>query len=93
MPDTPAPTRPGGIPDIPALIVAPLQLNAQWISEIHKCLEPHGIAVLPYTSMTLEAKALFWNKVVPKAAETVNGMGNVIIVASTDVSPISYVTA
>jgi SNF2 family DNA or RNA helicase len=87
MPQVVSPLKPGGIPHLPALVVAPLQLVAQWISEIHNCLEPHGVVVLPYISMSIEAKNQFWSSTVPQAVKTVGGsLGNLIIVASTDVS-------
>ena len=40
--------QPGNIPDLPILIVVPVALLDQWISEIHKYLTIEGYDILPY---------------------------------------------
>jgi hypothetical protein len=86
MPPVVKPHHEGGIPDVPALVVAPLGLVGQWISESHKAFTRDSVAVLPYISMSLAAKKTFWSITAPTAAQQVGGWGNVIIIASTDVS-------
>jgi hypothetical protein len=79
----------GNIPDFPLLIVVPHTLLTQWIFEAHKFLDPRITVVLPYTSMSVEARRHFWDVVYVHAC-TQHEPGRVVIIASYPVRSTIY---
>jgi hypothetical protein len=77
-----APAQPGGIPEMPTIIVVPVPLMGQWESEAHRMLHKDAWEVLPYPTMAAEAKKAFWTHTVPEAGRHRHGLGRVIILAS-----------
>lgn len=51
----------GNIPDLPFIIVVPVNLHTQWTHEIHKFLRRGYFDVLPYIG-TLATRPNFWEE-------------------------------
>ena len=51
----------GNLPAAPHLIICPVNLLDQWLSELHRFLEYGSFSILPYTGTCTEAnRRAFW---------------------------------
>ena len=72
----------GNIPDMPVVIVTPVNLHLQMDLELQRYLVPNFFDILPYTG-TYTSRPNYWQSVWAKSKQKA---GNRILLATTNVS-------